>query len=94
MSAGNEIWNHLMQKKIDNAQYWREIAILEEGPFVFKVVQEHRPGGEWRAVIPGALQRTVWTYPTREAATEQALRCLQESRQDAWSFPSSEPSVA
>jgi hypothetical protein len=94
MSAGNEIWNHVMQKKIDNAQYWREIVILEEGPYVFKVVQEHRPGGELRSSVAGMLQRTVWTCPSREAATEQALRCLQESRKDAWSFPASESSVA
>ncbi len=83
-----------MQKKIDNAQYWREIVILEEGPFVFKVVQEHRPGGELGMGYSATLQRTVWTCPTREAATEQALCCLQESRQDAWLFPSSESSVA
>ena len=40
MSDNTEIFKHVLQKRIGNTEYWREIVIFEEGPFVFRVVQE------------------------------------------------------
>jgi hypothetical protein len=78
-----------MQKRIDNAEYWREIRILEEGPFVFRVIQELQQGlsdvdGARKVVRPASSSRLEWICPSRQAATEQALRCLQQSRNDNW----------
>ena len=41
MRAGAKIFERVMQKRIGNAEYWRRIEIVEEGPFVFRVVQDH-----------------------------------------------------
>jgi len=37
MPDDTEIFKHVMQKRIGNTEYWREIVIFEEGPFVFRV---------------------------------------------------------
>jgi hypothetical protein len=99
MSDDTEIFKHVMQKRIGNADYWREIVILEEGPFVFRVVQQLQLGridsaGTLPAVRPSASNRFEWICPSKEAATEQALRCLQQSKNDNWLFPSSASSAA
>ena len=89
MSDDIKIFEHVMQKKIGNTEYWREIVIFEEGPFVFRVVQELQLGksdgaGILRAVRSGVPSRSEWICPTKEAATEQALRCLHQSKIDNW----------
>jgi hypothetical protein len=99
MSNDAEIFRHVMQKRIDNAEYWREIVILEEGPFVFRVVQELQLGlidsaGTLKAVHPGAPNRFEWICSSKEAATEQALRCLQQSKNDNWLVMPSASSAA
>ncbi len=40
MPAGAKIFERVMQKRIGNTEYWRKIEIVEEGPFVFRVVQD------------------------------------------------------
>ena len=92
MSDEIRIFEHLMQKKIGNSEYLRNIVIFEEGPFVFRVVQDHpssqvESGSKLQAVMPKGVRRSEWMCLSREAATEQALRCLYESRQDEWLFP-------
>jgi hypothetical protein len=99
MSETAPIFEHLMQKEIDNAQYWREIRILEEGPYVYRVIQELQVGqtdvaGERKRVRPAVPNRMEWICSSRQAATEQALRCLQQSRNDNWQFPSTASSAA
>jgi hypothetical protein len=89
-----EIFKHVMQKTIGDAEYWREIKILEEGPFVFRVVQEIQQGvidsaGALKALRPIGPRRAEWICASREAATEQALRCLHQSQTDNWLFPPS-----
>ncbi len=81
----NKIFEHHMQKRIGNTDHRREIVILEEGPFVFRVVQ---------GIYLGDPSRSEWICPTKEAATEQALRCLHQSRIDNWSFLPSASSAA
>jgi hypothetical protein len=93
------IFKHLMQKRIEDAEYWREIVILEEGPYVYRVIQELRLGqidgaGERKMVRPAHPNRMEWICPSRQAATEQALRCLQQSRNDNWVLPSTAHSAA
>ena len=93
------IFKHIMQKRIDNAEYWREIVILEEGPFVFRVIQELQQSltdgdGVRKMVRPASPSRLEWICPSRQAATEQALRCLQQSRNDNWMVPPSATSAA
>jgi hypothetical protein len=99
MSDDTEIFKQVLQKKIDNAEYWREIVILEEGPFVFRVVQELQSGqidstGTLKAMRPSVPSRFEWVCSSKEAATEQALRCLQQSKNDDWLFPPSASSAA
>jgi hypothetical protein len=99
MSDETEIFKHVMQKRIGSAEYWREIAIFEEGPFVFRVVEELQLGlidsaGTLKAVRPSVPSRSEWICSSKEAATEQALRCLQQSKNDNWSFPTSASSAA
>src|ERR1700742_3339667 len=100
MPESAPIFKHLMQKKIEDAEYWREILILEEGPYVFRVIQELRLGqtdsaGEKKMVRPAHPNRMEWICPSLQSATEQALRCLQQSRNDNWMFPTTaEPSAA
>lgn len=99
MSEDAPIFKHLMQKKIDNSEYWREIVILEEGPFVFRVIQELQQGlidsaGVHNRVRPASPNRLEWICPSRQAATEQALRCLQQSKNDNWMFPPTASSAA
>jgi hypothetical protein len=94
-----EIFKHVMQKKVGEAEYWREIKILEEGPYVFRVVQEVQLGrtddtGVLKAVRPIGPRRAEWVCASREAATEQALKCLHQSQTDNWLFPSSATSAA
>lgn len=92
MADDEEIFKHVMQKKIGDAEYWREIKIVEEGPYVFRVVQEVQAGviddvGALKAVRPIGPRRAEWICASREAATEQALRCLHQSQTDNWLFP-------
>ncbi len=99
MSDDTEIFRHVMQKRIDNAEYWREIVIFEEGPFVFRVVQELQAGlidgaSALKRVRPSVPSRIEWICSSKEAATEQALRCLQQSKNDNWLFPSTASSAA
>jgi hypothetical protein len=97
MSADAKLFERVMQKRIGNAEYWRRIEIVEEGPFVFRVVQDHelsRMEGEAKTAHPAT--RSEWMCPSREAATMQALRCLHQSKNDEWVFPtsaSSNPSI-
>src|SRR6202161_4190754 len=61
----DEIFKHVMQKTIGDAEYWREIKILEEGPFVFRVVQEVQQGvidsaGALKALRPIGPRRAEW----------------------------------
>ena len=42
MADDEEIFKHVMQKKIGDAEYWREIKIVEEGPYVFRVFKKCR----------------------------------------------------
>jgi hypothetical protein len=90
MSADTGIFQHVMQKRIGNIEYWRKIVIVEEGPFVFRVVQEHELGrmesGDLRAAQTAIGSRSEWMCPSKEAATEQALRCLHQSKKDEWIF--------
>jgi hypothetical protein len=97
MRAGAKIFERVMQKRIGNAEYWRRIEIVEEGPFVFRVVQDHElnqlEGDGKPETVAG---RSEWMCPTQGAATEQALRCLHQSKNDEWVFStsaSSSPSV-
>ncbi|HTZ57330.1 MAG TPA: hypothetical protein VMB49_04500 [Acidobacteriaceae bacterium] len=88
-----------MQKRIGNAEYWREIVILQEGPFVFRVVQELflgliDSGGALKKVRPGTPSRLEWICSSREAATEQALRCLHQSKRENWLLPPAAGSAA
>jgi hypothetical protein len=99
MPADAEIFRHVMQKRIGSAQYWREIVILEEGPFVFRVVQDLQSatidsGGMLNVVRPSVPSRLEWVCASKEAATEQALRCLQQSKNDNWLFLPSSSSAA
>jgi hypothetical protein len=99
MADDDEIFKHVMQKKIGEAEYWREIRILEEGPFVFRVVQEVQQGvvdstGNLKALRPIGPRRAEWVCASREAATEQALKCLHQSQTDNWLFPPSATSAA
>jgi hypothetical protein len=99
MADDEEIFKHVMQKKIGEAEYWREIKIVEEGPFVFRVVQEVQLGvvddaGALKPVRPIPPRRAEWICASREAATEQALRCLHQSQTDNWLFPPSATSAA
>jgi hypothetical protein len=94
-----KIFEHLMQKRIENIEYWREIAIFEEGPFVFRVVQELQSAlvdnaGARKAMRPNLPSRLEWICSSRESATEQALRCLQQSKNDNWIMPASASSAA
>jgi hypothetical protein len=99
MRAGAKIFERVMQKRIGNAEYWRRIEIVEEGPFVFRVVQDHElnqleSDGKPETVPPGG--RSEWMCPSQGAATEQALRCLHQSKKDEWVFStsaSSSPSI-
>ena len=93
------IFKHLMQKRIDNAEYWREIRILEEGPFVFRVIQELKQSltdseGVRKMVRPASPNRLEWICSSRQAATEQALRCLHQSKNDNWMAPPTATSAA
>jgi hypothetical protein len=99
MADDDEIFKHVMQKTIGDAEYWREIKIVEEGPYVFRVVQEVQLGvvdseGELKALRPFGPRRAEWICPSREAATEQALKCLHQSQTDNWLFPPSATSAA
>ena len=78
----SKIFEHVMQRRIGDTEYSRELFILEEGPFVFRVVQELHLG----QTVPS---RREWICPTKEAATEQALRCLHQSKSDNWLSPAS-----
>jgi len=89
-----EIFKHVMQKKVGDAEYWREIKIFEEGPCVFRVVQEVHLGTMDDAGVLKAVRRVEWVCASREAATEQALKCLHQSQTDNWLFPSSATSAA
>jgi len=44
-----------------------------------------------RAALPSRLE---WTCSSKEAATEQALRCLQQSKNDDWLLPPAASSAA
>jgi hypothetical protein len=99
MADDDEIFKHVMQKKIGEAEYWREIKIVEEGPYVFRVVQEVQAGvmddaGALKAMRPIGPRRAEWICASREAATEQALRCLHQSQTDNWLFPPSSATSA
>jgi hypothetical protein len=96
MPDDDEIFKHVMQKTIGDAEYWREIKIVEEGPYVFRVVQEVQQGvvDSEKALRPIAPRRAEWICASREAATEQALRCLHQSQTDNWQFPPSATSAA
>jgi hypothetical protein len=90
MSADPKIFERVMQKRIGDAEFWRRIEIVEEGPFVFRVVQDHelsRMESEGKPKTVQAAARSEWMCPSREAATEQALRCLHQSKNDEWVFP-------
>jgi hypothetical protein len=94
-----EIFKHVMQKKVGDAEYWREIKIFEEGPCVFRVVEEVQLGtmddaGVLKPVHSIDARRAEWVCASREAATEQALKCLHQSQTDNWLFPSSATSAA
>ena len=99
MRAGAKIFERVMQKRIGNAEYWRRIEIVEEGPFVFRVVQDHElsqleSDGKHETGQPAG--RSEWMCPSQGAATEQALRCLHQSKNDEWVFStptSSSPSI-
>lgn len=99
MSDNTEIFKHALQKRIGNTEYWREIVIFEEGPFVFRVVQELQvnlidSAGMLKAVRPAIPSRLEWICSSKEAATEQALRCLQQSKDDDWLVPPTASSAA
>jgi hypothetical protein len=99
MSDNTEIFKHVLQKRIGNTEYWREIVIFEEGPFVFRVVQELQVNlidnaGLLKAVRPSLPSRLEWICSSKEAATEQALRCLQQSKDDDWLVPPTASSAA
>jgi hypothetical protein len=83
----SKIFEHLLHKRIGNTDYQREIVILEEGPFVYRVLQ----GFKSEQIDP---TRAEWICLSREAATEQALRCLHQSRVEDWSFTPSASSAA
>ena len=83
----SRIFEHHLHKRIGNTDYQREIVILEEGPFVFRVLQGFKSEH-------GDPSRSEWICLSREAATEQALRCLHQSRIDNWSFVPSASSAA
>jgi hypothetical protein len=99
MSDNTEIFKHVLHKKIGNTEYWREIAIFEEGPFVFRVVQELQANlidcvGTPKAVRPPIPSRLEWICSSKEEATQQALRCLQQSKDDDWLLPPTASSAA
>jgi hypothetical protein len=83
----SKIFEHLLHKRIGNTDYQREIVILEEGPYVFRVLQGYKS----EQFDPS---RTEWVCLSREAATEQALRCLQQSRIDNWALAPAASSAA
>jgi hypothetical protein len=92
MRAGAKIFERVMQKRIGNAEYWRRIEIVEEGPFVFRVVQDHELNQLESDGKPETVQsagRSEWMCPSQGAATEQALRCLHQSKNDEWVFSTS-----
>jgi hypothetical protein len=82
MSDDTEIFRHVLQKRIDNAEYWREIVILEDST------------GTLKAIRPGIPNRFEWICSSKEAATEQALKCLQQSKNDNWLLSPSASSAA
>lgn len=99
MSDNTEIFKHVLQKRIGNTEYWREIVIFEEGPFVFRVVQQLQVNvidnaGALKAVRPAIPSRLEWICSSKEAATEQALRCLKKSKDDDWLVSPAAPSAA
>ena len=99
MSDNTEVFKHVLQKRIGNTEYRREIVIFEEGPFVFRVVQELQlnlidNAGTSKAVRPPIPSRLEWICSSKEAATEQALRCLQQSKDDHWLLPPTASSAA
>jgi hypothetical protein len=99
MAEEAEIFKHVMKKRIGSTEYWREITIFEEGPFVFRVVQELQSGlidsaGVLKAMRPNLPSRLEWICCSKESATEQALRCLHQSKNDNWLLPASASSAA
>jgi hypothetical protein len=92
MPAGAKIFERVMQKRIGNAEYWRRIEIVEEGPFVFRVVQDHELSqleSDGKLETAQHASRSEWMCPSQGAATEQALRCLHQSKNDEWVFSTS-----
>jgi hypothetical protein len=99
MPDNTEIFKHVLQKSIGNKEYWREIVVVEEGPFVFRVVQELQlslidSAGNPKAVRPPVPSRLEWICSSKEEATQQALRCLQQSKDDNWLLPPTTSSAA
>jgi hypothetical protein len=99
MSDNTEVFKHVLHKRIGNTEYWREIVIFEEGPFVFRVVQELQLNlidstGTLKAVRPPIPSRLEWICSSKEEATQQALRCLQQSKDDDWLLPPTASSAA
>jgi hypothetical protein len=99
MSDTTEIFKHVLQKKIGNTEYWRKIIIFEEGPFVFRVVQELQvnlidSSDSLKVMHPPIPSRLEWTCSSKEEATGQALRCLQQSKDDDWLLPPKTSSAA
>ena len=75
MPAGAKIFERVMQKRIGNTEYWRKIEIVEEGPFVFRVVQDQELRPLESQGKPESIQRTgrsEWMCPSQGAATEQS----------------------
>jgi len=97
MSDHTEIFKHVLQKRIGNTEYRREIVILEEGPFVYSVVQELQVNlidSTPKTVRPAIPSRLEWICSSKEEATQQALRCLQQSKDDNWLLPPTASSAA
>jgi hypothetical protein len=99
MSDDATIFEHVMRKEIGKAEFRREIVVLEEGPFVFRVVQDQHLSQndiveKRKAAILGVPGRFEWICQSKEAAIEQALKCLHQSKIDQWLFLPSASSAA
>ncbi len=89
MSRSNRVWKRVLRKKIGHAHLSRKIVVSQEGPGEFKVVQDYelsrlRRYDSARTSPHTASDCYEWTYSTREAAIEQAEKCVRESERDAW----------
>ena len=95
MPSSQRIWKRVLTKKIGHAHLSRKIVITQEGFSQYKVVQDYelsrlRRYDTARSSPQAAVDCYEWMYSTKQAAIDQAEKCVRESEKDAWELlPSS-----